>query len=125
HGRGAAGPPVAGGGGAAVWGGEEALSAAGAHAWDPSAALWNARSIEGRTYGARAKWAAQYRICRARESEGAPKWGRVGPPDLVDAPGRAAVAAAAGMVAGVLSLCAPALVLWWAPGTPAGGTGAA
>src|SRR5262249_35738921 len=101
-GRGAAGPPVAGGGGAAVWAGEEALSTAEAHACDPSAALWNARSIEGRTYGARAKWAAQYRICRARESEAATKCGRVGPPDLVDAPGRAAVAAAAGLVARAL-----------------------
>jgi hypothetical protein len=50
HGRGAAGPPVAPRSRAAVWAGQEALSTAEARACDPSAALWNARSIEGRTH---------------------------------------------------------------------------
>jgi hypothetical protein len=73
-----------------------------------SATLWDVRSIEGRTHAARAKWAAQYRICRAREFDAAADGGGAEAPDLVDDAGGAAASTPSGVVAGLLSLRAAA-----------------
>ncbi len=88
--------------------GQETLSAATAGGGHVRAALWDAHGATDGPPRTGLEWKAQYRVCRAGQSDAAADGGGAHGPDLVHDAGGATAAGASGVVAGVLSLRAAA-----------------
>jgi len=83
---------------------QETLSAATAGGGHVPAALWDAHGATDGPPRTGLEWKAQYRVCRAGQSDAAADGGGAHPPDLVHDAGGATAPTPSGVVAGVLSL---------------------
>src|SRR5262249_53733802 len=90
-----------------LWAGAEALSAPAAGTREAGVAVGNARGLAGSLARAGLEWEAEHGVRRARQSDTPTERGGADPPDMVNHARSAVLAAASGLVAGLLPFRAP------------------